>query len=350
MTGGCDRWAARLVRCYPRRWRERFPDVIEVLGRELSERPVRAVASVVAASSLERLRTTGLVSPAPGERARSGLALVVAALVPFAALATGMWSQLRTGIDGAGPSASGVFGRADLLLAAGAVLTAAGLVAAVGLVTARGGWARRSRPPGAAPSRRSVTGAVAPRAGPVVVFAGSMAALWVAGWTADRSGWYSPAAAALPGHGAGHLLTLWVRGLVAPVTPAWVHPALFGRMPAGDLFATLVAPLAASGAVAALVRLVVRLPGRVPGRADVTLAVGAALAMTLSVAAMARWLVAQSTGEAVVAHAGRLAPGHTGWAVLGLLAVLTGIALVGTRRVLEGRAAGHPPAVIDTVP
>jgi hypothetical protein len=174
-----------------------------------------------------------------------------------------------------------------------------------------------------------------------LAFIGSIGVLTVVGWGADRSGWYSPAAVGLPHQGPVHLLTLWVRGIVAIITPAWIHPSLFARMPTGELVAAFLAPVAALAAAVAMFRLIVRLPLRAPGRAHVLLATGAFGMMLLSVVASVRWLLAhpgQQGATALQARNDQLAPGHTGWVVVFLLAVLAVTALVGMRRVL----GNHP--------
>jgi hypothetical protein len=174
---------------------------------------------------------------------------------------------------------------------------------------------------------------------PALVFFGSTALLTLAGWGAERSGWYSPATAALPHSGPGSLATLWIRGIVAPVTPAWVHPTAFAQMPSGELVAALVGPLAAVAAAGALFCLLLRLPPPKPGRTTLLLAAGAATMMSVSVAACGRWLVEhpdREGGTMVAAHADQLAPGHTGWMVVTLLTALAMVAMVGLRRVLSG--------------
>jgi hypothetical protein len=176
---------------------------------------------------------------------------------------------------------------------------------------------------------------------PGLAFVGSLGVLTMAGWGADRSGWYSPAAIALPHQGPGHFLTLWGRGIIATITPAWIHPSLFAHMPTGELAAALLAPVAAVAAAGALFRLIVLLPLRVPGRANVLLAASVFGMMFLTVVASGRWLLAhpgQEGATSLQARSDQLAPGHTGWVVVFLLAALAAMALVGLRRVLRG----HP--------
>lgn len=183
------------------------------------------------------------------------------------------------------------------------------------------------------------------------MFLGSLAVLSATGWGADRSSWYSPAAAALPLRGPDHYATLWVRGVVATITPAWIHPSLFWRMPPGELVAALVAPLAAVALAAALFGLIVRLPIGAPGRMNTALATTAFGTMFLSVVAAGRWLVDHPYAEGTArlpARSDPLAPGHTGWVVGVLLVALAAVALMGLRLVLR-RGPEEPAHGSDAV-
>ncbi|HTT86832.1 MAG TPA: hypothetical protein VMF60_05670 [Acidimicrobiales bacterium] len=333
MRDDTRRRAARLARLYPRRWLRRYPDFVGVLAAELAEHPWRATGDVVRAAAGERLRTGHALATDPTDRARCGLGLVEAAVVPFAGLAIGLWSQLDTGLAGRGTQGPPALRGADLLLAVATTAAFACFATVTGLVLLPA--LRRRRQSGHTARRSSPW-----RRRPALVFAAAMTMLSVAGWAADRSGWYSPAAAALPGRGLGRLLTLWARGIVAVITPAWVHPSLFGQLPAGELVGTLLAPGAALAAALSLRHLVRGLPPAPPGRLQVLLCVGTAASMFLALAAAIRWLLTHPRAEGATplpAGTDPLAPGHTAWAVVALLATLAVVALVGTRRLLAGR-------------
>ena len=351
--------AARLARLYPREWRERFPDFEEALAVELAENCRGVYCDVVGTAVAERLRDIGVIPRGPADVSRSGLALIYAALVPFAGLALGMWSQLHTGLASLGAATPPVLRVSNLLLSVGTLVVLVALPLAIVLFMADARHIRND------PRKRVARyGFVA---GPSLAFVGALAVLTVAGWSADRSRWYSPAAAALPYRGPGHLATMWVRGIIATITPAWIHPTLFARMPTGELVAALLAPVAGFIAAAALFRLIARLPLRAPSRANIALAATAFGMMFISVVACARWLLdhpAREGATTLQARTDQLAPGHTGWVVVSMLVVLTIIALVGLRRVLRGQPqdstlAGHrdrprpvtSPAVTgDTIP
>lgn len=336
MNDRAPRRASRLARLYPREWRAQFPDFEGLLAEELAEHPRGVRRDLVRAALVERLRDAGVIPKRPADGVRSGLALIYAALIPFTGLAMGMWSQLHTGLASYRTATAPVLRTSNLMLTVGtlAVLLVAPL--AIVLVVADG---RRNRSDG------TTLGIVQcrPLVCPSLAFLGSLGVLTVAGWGADTSHWYSPAAAALPHQEAGRVATLWVRGVVATITPAWVHPTLFARMPSGELVAALVAPLAVLAAAGALFQLIVRFPLRWPSRANVVLAASACGMMFVSVVACGRWLLDHPGREgatALQARADQLAPGHTGWTVVTLLAVLAITALVGLRRVLKGQPEG----------
>ena len=342
MSARSARRAARLVRLYPRQWREQFPDFEEILAAELLENPRGVARNVVRTAASERLREFGVIPKRPGDRARSGLALTYAALVPFAGLAVGMWSQLHTGLASDKEVLPPVLGASNLMLTIGALALLVGLPLAIALLlaeAARNHW----------DNGKKVLAHCRPLAGPSLAFVGSFGTLAVAGWGADRSGWYSPAAAALPHHGAAYLATLWVRGVTATITPAWIHPNLFARMPTGEIVAALLAPVAAFAASSSLFRLILRVPIAVPRRASLALAAAAVGMMFVSVVACGRWFVNHPTAEGTPswqARSDQLAPGHTGWVVVAVLAALTITALVGIHR-LAGSEPDEPTIAGD---
>jgi hypothetical protein len=335
MSDRARRRAARMFRLYPRRWRVQFPDFEETLAAEFAAERRGVRCNTLAAAGVEWLRDLGVVPKTSVDRVGSGLALIYAALIPFVALALGMWSQLHTGLASPSAAVAPALSASDLFLAIGAVAVA--LVLPIGILFVSVGVWRNRR---AAANQVGLCDRSVVR--PALVFLGSIALLTLAGWGAERSRWYSPAAAALPHRGPGLFLTLWVRGIVASVTPAWVHPTTFAQMPKGQLIAALLAPLAALVAASALFCLLTRV--RLPrfGRANLFLGGGAAAMMSVSVAACGRWLIehpGREGGTTLQAHADQLAPGHTGWMVVILLAALASVALVGLRRVLRGDPA-----------
>ncbi len=303
--------AARLARLYPRAWRARFPDFEAMLAAELAEGGRGATRGVLTGALGERLRSVGVIPAVPR---RTGLALVYAAVLPFTALTFGLWSQLHTGLAGRHGPASPVFGFTAVVLAVAgvgmALLVPAGLV----LLVVRQVRDRDRRP---LPVR------------PALILAGSLVALTLAGWAADRSGWYSPAAHALPAGGAAHVATLWVRAVVAAITPAWVHPSLFARMPAGQVAAAFIGPAGALVAAGAIFGLVSGLPGVGRGRSEFVAGTVPVLAMVTTVAGAVRWAMTHPAAP----ESATLSASHTGGAVVAVLVLLAGTALLGLRRV-----------------
>ncbi|MGH9016303.1 MAG: hypothetical protein ACRDY1_01025 [Acidimicrobiales bacterium] len=327
------RRAARLSLLYPPAWRRQFPDFVGVVASELSENRRGVIADVMRCAALERLRTTGIIGRGPADGAGSGLAMIYAVLVPSTALAIGMWSQLHTGLVGHGTPPSANLRGPALLLLIGAV--GGVLCLPVGIVVA----AATVRP--GSHLTKSVPSAL--------VFLFALTGLSLLGMGADHSGWYTPAAQALPAHGLGHAGTLWVRGLVAAITPAWIHPGLLMRMPPGELVAVLLAPATGLVAAGALFRMVSTLAPCPLRRLDVAAGVTGAATMVLAVGASVRWILTHPTRQGFTAgqaHTDGLAPGHTGWAVVALMVVLASAALCGLRRLIGGRA-GPAPGVAD---
>lgn len=341
-----ERRAKLVARMYPRQWRRRYPDFVDLLAIELAEHPRGVVRDVAKAAVAERLQVAGILATGSKDRARSGLALIYAALVPFVALAMGMWSQLRTGLTAQGPTAPPILRAAEVLLEVGTLVALACLPLGIGLSLVRA--RRRDRSPAGA----AIAGAGRRWVRPAAVLTCAVAALTVTGWAADQSRWYSPAASALPARGPAHSLTLWIRALIAPITPAWMHPGILGRMPAGEVAAVLLAPLLGLVAAAALLRTIMALPLHTPGRTDMVVGVSAVGMMLLAAAASVRWLLTHPGPRGatpLLAHRDQLAPGHTGWAVVVLLAAMAFTALVGTRRMLRGRSQ-RPPESADGLP
>jgi hypothetical protein len=321
MSEASQRRAVRLARLYPRQWRHDYPDFVDALADELDEHRPGAASSVLRAASVERLRSAGLLSRGPHDLARSGLALVCASVLPFVGLSMGMWSQLRTA-NNHGSSVPALT-EIDLILAVGTAIALLSLVVVVALVVSQA----RSR-------HDSTNRAPWPRAmKPAAVLASAMVALTFGGLAADHSNWYSPAAAALPASGVGHFLTLWARCVISDITPAWLHPSIFGRMPAGELAATFIAPVAVLFAAGAVLRLLVQAPFSASQRLCATSSLVVFLAMLASAAATIRWLVISPS--VAYTKPNQFPPGHTPWGVATLLLVLLATAAIGTRRILR---------------
>ena len=105
-----ERHAGRLLRWYPRAWRERYgEEFAELLMEEWSERPrcARRTANVMASGLVARLSDAGMSGgPLDGPaQARASLAALIGSLAAFLALGVSMWAQLTIGWQWSAPDA-----------------------------------------------------------------------------------------------------------------------------------------------------------------------------------------------------------------------------------------------------
>ena len=107
-----ERHAERLLRWYPRAWRERYgEEFAALLMEEWSERPrcTRRTANVMASGLVARLSDAGLTGgllDGPAQ-ARASLAALICSLAAFLALGVSMWAQLTIGWQWSAPDSSG---------------------------------------------------------------------------------------------------------------------------------------------------------------------------------------------------------------------------------------------------
>jgi hypothetical protein len=127
-----ERHAERLLRCYPRAWRERYgEEFAALLMEEWSERPrcARRTADVMASGLVARLSgagmTGGLLDCAA--QARASLAALVCTLAAFLALGVSMWAQLTIGWQWSAPDTTGT--AIAVVVMTGAVIVFATLAA-----------------------------------------------------------------------------------------------------------------------------------------------------------------------------------------------------------------------------
>lgn len=105
-----ERHAGRLLRWYPRAWRERYgEEFAELLMEEWSERPrcARRTANVMASGLVARLSDAGMsggLLDGPAQ-ARASLAALIGSLAAFLALGVSMWAQLTIGWQWSAPDA-----------------------------------------------------------------------------------------------------------------------------------------------------------------------------------------------------------------------------------------------------
>lgn len=245
------RRALRLLRWYPRTWRERYgPEFTELLIAELAERPrcCRRTADVARSGLLARLAGAGLAShPLEGAgAAAAALATLASSVAAFLTLGATLWAQLTVGWQWAPPPdrrtavAMVVMSAAMLLFALLAALALAPLGWAAVRAARRGGG-RRLR-------------------GPALLAAGSAAVL-ILGGHHFQNGWPGTGAHWWPQQGlvpAGVAAFAWACTL--PVTSYWAHPAALAAFPPAELAWLVVSPAAIAGLVAGTRSLVRRLP------------------------------------------------------------------------------------------
>ena len=285
-AGGTAGQAERLLRWYPRPWRDRYgAEFAELLVSDIAERPrsLRRSLDVARGGVLARLADAGLAGfplPASTDGAGAGGAGALAeqarqrqvsaslgafscALGAFLVFAAALWSQMLVSwqwfakIDAGLPPTS-VVGRLDRAPADGAfyavfsndamlallflaVLAALPVLAAVAGRIARGG-----------PSRLI---------GPAVVLAAAVAFLFIGGRHFENN-WV--------GTGGHHALipsglAAFIWSLTLFVTSWWAHPALFATLPVAERAWMALSPFALAIAVASSTVLVrrVRLSPRV---------------------------------------------------------------------------------------
>lgn len=304
------------VYAYPPRWRRAHgADLAELLDSmaEDGALSLRDSADVVRAGCRERLSATGR------------LPLTYAWIVLATVLSAAIWSQLsaasRTAVGSGRALPSTIWVVAATTKVIGPVLVV--LLVLMGARLVLSGWTAVR------------TGAGRRAAALVAMLCAAFGALTMTGWWAGRSGWYTPAGASLPAHGLPHLVTLWVRGAVSAITPAWIHPGLFSTMPLGEAIAAWTAVPAVIVVALVAARLVALTPpDRRLLRLDV--AVGAATVLTLSTftAAAASWVVHIGTPGRATTDAWRgtvIAPGHTGIALVAALAAFSVLAWISLR-------------------
>jgi hypothetical protein len=172
--------------------------------------------------------------------------------------------------------------------------------------------------------------------------------LTVTGWWADHTGWYTPVGTSLPAHGVAHLATLWLRGAVSAITPAWIHPELFARMPSGEAVAAWTAvPMVIAGSLVAARLVALSTPTRLMARLDVVTGSASVLTLSAFTAAAAGWVVRTGTADRATTAAWRgtvLAPGHAGIALVVALAVFSALAWFSLRHSAAQAGRWCPPS------
>jgi hypothetical protein len=316
---GTDERIGRLLRWYPRSWRDRYGDEFaELLAADLDERPRcwQRTVNVAANGLRSRLATAGLAGHAldPQAAARAGLITAACSAAAFAVTSGSLWSQLAICLQWAVPGQRGITQAMDLMSAA--VLLCAVLAALA-----------------AAPVARAVIAAVArgngrPLAWPAALIAASTLVIVTGGWH-FQSRW--------PGTG-GHLLAHQglVPGGVAAfgwsttmwMTTYWAHPAALAALPAGQIAWMVVCPAALGGLItgSGLLLRRVEMSPRVL-RYETWLAHAAGAAMAVFAVGALWWLLTAAGQSGATFRAGTMDDG-----MVSVLAVAVAAGLTAARR------------------
>jgi hypothetical protein len=329
--------AARLLRWYPRAWRDRYGDEFtELLICDIEERPRSAgrTLDVARGGLVARLTAAGLAGrplPAPGSgvvtpqvryrQVSASLGSLGGALAVFFTAAAALWSELviyrqalprsplpspaAPAAQGAHlPPASTALLATDVISAAMLALLALAVLAALPVLATLAVRFRSAGQPGRPghPARRALA---IPAAG---LLAG-VTFLFIGG-RHFGNGWPGTG-----GHGsfvpAGLAAFEWATSL--SVSAYWAHPApFFAQFPRPEVYWMATSPLALAASVAAAVVLVRRaaLSPRVLAL-EVRLATGACAVMAVVLGAAA-WWVATSGGHQAAASGALRPPFHAG--------------------------------------
>jgi hypothetical protein len=284
--------AARIVRWYPRAWRDRYgEEFAELLIADIEERPrsFARTADVIRGGIAARLAGLGLggfAADAAGQ-VRANLVSLACCLSIFLGLGAAIWSQLTIGWQwsessgGAATAATIVTSAAMFVFLVLALLAAAPVVWVAGRLIVRGQGRNLL-----VPAAFVLTGATA-------TFVG--ARYFGNGW---------PGTGAHRGFVPGGLAAFsWASTL--SVSSYWAHPSALAAFPAGELAWMAVSPLAVVCAVAGTAVTVRRadLP-RAVLRYEIRLAAAACAAMPALLAGCCCWIAAG--GGTPLFHAGAI--------------------------------------------
>jgi len=275
--------ARRLLRWYPRAWRDRYGDEFcALLESELDEQrtSVRRSLDVAWSGVVARASTTGLVGlPGdPARQSRASLAWVVGGLAAFLSFGLAMWSQLVVGWQWTSPRTPGTtWATVVMSIAVGAFVCLA-LAAVVPLAASVLTGLRRGRDDEATTLASVATASVA---------------VLVAGARAFENGW--------PGTGGHHWahqgmvpggVAAFVWASTLGVTSYWAHPGALGAFPSAEVAWMAVSPpmmaVAAVAAATTLRRL--ELSSRV-ARFELRVGLAASGVMAVFLGAASLWLL-----------------------------------------------------------
>jgi hypothetical protein len=284
--------AARLLRWYPRGWRDRYgAEFTELLMADLAEQPRswRRTADVARAGLLARLSRAGLGGQllGPADQVTASLITLGSAVAVFLTFGTMVWSQLVIGWQWAPPGSRATSVAVLVMSAAMALFLVLALLAAVPV-----GWCLARvltrRPAGQLARGLAWPGGLATLSAAVLIIGGRHV----------QNGWPGTGGPAWPHQGlvpGGVAAFGWATTL--SVSSYWAHPAALAAFPAGEIAWMAVSPAALAGLAAGLSMTVRRLglPVRVL-RYQARLGAAAAAVMAVFVTGAACWVLAGGPG------------------------------------------------------
>jgi hypothetical protein len=318
--GGVD----RLLRWYPKSWRDRYGDEFaELLAAERAEQPAswRRTTDVAWNGMVARLKGSGLTSHPldPADQVRASLASLGWALAAFLALGVAMWSQLTIGWQWARPNSIGT--TAAVVIMSGVLLLFVVLAVLAGVPVGATVVGRIAR--------REARGLIRPS---LLLLLG--AGLLIVGARHFGNGWPGTGGHAWAHQGlvpGGAAAFLWASTL--SISSYWAHPATLLGFPAAEVAWMVVSPAAMAGVVAGATKIVRRLdlsPRLL--RYERRLATTAAWAMAAYLVGSSCWIVDGGPGPRNLFHAGAID-------VAGLV-LMTGASLVALRAVHRAQSTG----------
>ena len=338
--------AARLLRWYPRPWRERYgEEFTELLISDIAERPgsLARTLDVARGGLLARLASAGLTSAGLAVRTGDPLAArarqVAASLGTFGAasavfliVGAAQWSQLLIGWVWAargqpGTAAPPLAADRNATLGTSAAIIALLALGALGALPVLVTVAARLVGPGSAAERIRL-------AVPALTLIAALTALVIGGRSLENNwigtgGLHSP----VPG---GLAAFIWAVTLF--VSAYWAHPGVLATFPGAELTWMELSPLLLAVAVGSVV-ILVRRAGLSPGlaRFEARLGLACCAVMTTFLALCAAWLAADGplAGGAALFHAGWINVASTGVLALALTAAVA--AARAARRGLSGQ-------------
>ncbi len=334
------RRAARLLRWYPRQWRDRYAEEFtELLVADIADRPrsLTRGADVARGGLLARLGAAGLAGcglPDGGDPARARARHVAASLATFGAasavflvIGVAQWSQLLIGwvwtarrtAPGDLPPALAAGRNATFggTVAIGALLVL-GVLAALPVLGATAARLARPQFPG---QRRGL-------ARPAAVLAAALAALVIGGRSVEN-GWTGTGGLHSPVPGG---LAAFAWAVTLFVSAYWAHPGLLAAFPPAERGWMALTPLLLALAVASAVLLVRRagLSHRA-ARFEAGLGLACCAVMTAFTGLCAAWLAAAGP------RGGPAGGFHAGWVNVAGTLVLALTLLTGVRAVRVAR-------------